>query len=133
MSDKGWAVMCHIGGFLGSSLFFLGNIIITFVLWIIKKDEPLVNRHGKSALNFQISISIYMFVLIGFSCVGFMIMGFGIESSPILLVVGLFLCVGGPLAIVALLIAEIVFVINASIKASNGDDYTYPLSINFIK
>lgn len=65
---------------------------------------------GKEALNFQISMTIYMIV------------------SGILILVAV-----GVLLIFVLMIMNIVYTIIASIKASEGTNYRYPLTIRFIK
>jgi uncharacterized protein len=77
----------------------------------MKREEyPFVNEQGKEALNFQISVLIY-----------------GIISA--------FLCliIIGFLLLLALGIFQIVMIIIASVKASNGEDYRYPLTIRFIR
>jgi len=39
----------------------LGNFIVPFILWIVNKDKSkFINQHGKQALNFQISILLYL-------------------------------------------------------------------------
>ena len=70
-----------------------------------------VDYSGKEALNFQISITIYM-----------------IASTPLL-------C-GGPLVLLAWIplgIVAVIFTIIAAIKANNGEYYRYPITIRIIK
>jgi len=109
--DTTWAVLAHLSalvGFLGNGVgFILGPLII----WLIKKEsDPLADRHGKEALNFQITMfgitiicALLMLVLIGF----------------ILL----------PLALLTNLILTII----AGVKVSKGEDYRYPFAIRLIK
>ncbi len=105
-----WAMLCHLSGLAWLIIPFLGGIIAPLIIWQIKKDiDPFVDRNGKEALNFQISILIYAVIA------GFLIM----------ICVGKFLL---PLVV----IADIVFVIIASVKAANGDTYRYPLTIRFV-
>lgn len=109
-NQRTWATFCHIATFAGY-IFPFGNIIAPLVLWLMKKDEmPLVDREGKKSLNFQISITIY--TVIAFILV-FVLIGF----------VFLF----------ALMVFDLVVVILAAIKTNRGEDYRYPLSIQFIK
>ena len=99
-----WAMLCHL---LGLFTCFIGPLII----WLIKKDEdPFVDNQGKEALNFQITIAIASIV------------------SALLAVI----CVGVFLGI-AVWILDLIFCIIASIKASSGEAYRYPVSIRFIK
>lgn len=86
---------------------FLGPLII----WLIKKDDaPFVDRHGKEALNFQLTILIAMFIsgILTFACIGFVLM-------PIVWVV------------------DLIFCIIAAIKASKGEEYRYPLTLRLVK
>jgi len=106
-----WAMFCHLSAlsmFIGIPF---GNIVGPLVIWLIKKDEmPLVDENGKESLNFQIAMTIYSLVafLLCFVVIGFLLL-------------------------FPLLIANLVFVIMAGIKTSNGEKYAYPLSIRFIK
>ncbi len=71
------STLCHLSSF-SSFIVPLGNILGPLVVWILRKDQlPQVDMHGKAALNFNISITIYgvigiaislalMLVLIGF-------------------------------------------------------------------
>jgi uncharacterized protein len=103
--------LCHFLALAGLVGIPFGNIVAPLILWIIKKDQvPSVNEHGKESINFQISMTIYS-ILAGLS---------------ILVVVGIVLL---PVVIVV----NLVFVIIAGVKASNGEFYRYPLSIRFIK
>jgi len=104
------AMLCHLSTFAGLIIPF-GGILGPLIVWQIKKDEdPFINRHGIAALNFHLSMAIYYFVgfLLAFVVVGFFV-----------------------LAVLA--VTELVLIIIASIKASNGEEYQYPLAIRFIK
>lgn len=135
MTNKGWAVLCHLSGFFGSFLFFLGNIVAVFILWLINKEDALVDKHGKAALNFQLSMTLYVFLLVLVITAGFIALETAaVVSDNILFHLAGFVFFGGGLIIFPVLfIAEIVFVIKASVRASNGEDYAYPLAIRFIK
>ena len=98
------AMLCHI---LAIFTGFLGPLII----WLIKKDEaPFVDRHGKEALNFQLTVLIAWVAsgLLAFVCIGFVLMP----------VIG---------------IVDLIFCIMAALKASRGEEYLYPVSIRFVK
>ncbi len=85
---------------------FVGPLII----WLIKKDEsPFVDRHGRTALNFSITLTIAAFV------------------SAILIIVLI-----GLLLLLAIMVIGIVFPIIAALKANNGEEYTYPMAIKFL-
>lgn len=86
---------------------FVGPLII----WVIKKDDsPFVDRHGKTALNFSITLTIAYFV----------------SALLILVLIGILMILG-------LLVVGIVFPIIAALAANKGEEYTYPLSFKFLK
>ena len=105
-----WAAICHISSFAGYYLPF-ANIIAPLVVWLTKKDEcPFVRDQGKEAVNFQISMTLYYLVCI-----------------PLI-----FVCIGIVFLIV-LSIFDFICTIIATISASDGVKYRYPLCIRFIK
>ena len=109
--SRAWDVFCHLSALSGWIGVPLGNLIGPLVVWLIKRgDSASVDRHGKESLNFQISMLIYNVVAAVFC----------------LILVGFFF-----LAI--LWVANAVFVIIASIQASEGKLYRYPLTIRFIQ
>ncbi|MFC1635311.1 DUF4870 domain-containing protein [Planctomycetota bacterium] len=102
--DTNMAMLCHI---LAIFTGFLGPLII----WLIKKDEsPFVDRHGREALNFQLTVLIAWVAsgLLAFVCIGFILMP----------VIG---------------IVDLVFCILAAVKSSRGEEYRYPINIRFVK
>ena len=102
---RNWAMLCHLSVLIGlfTGLFFLEPLVI----WLLKRnDHPFIDENGKEALNFQISVLIYVVVL---CC----------------------LIIGIPFALL-LLIANFVLAIIAAIKASNGEVYRYPLALRLI-
>jgi uncharacterized Tic20 family protein len=109
-----WAMAAHLTAFAAIfvGLPFIGPLIV----YLVKKDNPFVRRHAAEALNFNLSLMIYTLVL---AAVTFVLL---------LLIVGLLLI---PLFFV-LFIGWIVFVIMASIAASRGEEYSYPLTIRFV-
>jgi len=109
-TERNWAMFCHLSTFAGFIIPF-GGIIGPLICWSAKKHESVfVDKNGKSALNFQLSVLLYSLI-----CIPLM-----------LIVIGFVLWA-------ALFIFEIVCVIIASIKAAQGEDYKYPLSIPFIQ
>ncbi len=105
-----WAMFCHLSTLLGF-VFPFGNIIAPMVLWQMKKDEyPLVDDQGKEALNFQISMTIYVLI------------------SVILIFVAI-----GIVFLIALGLFDLIVTVIASLNAANGQKYRYPFSIRFVK
>jgi uncharacterized Tic20 family protein len=107
--ERNWAMGAHLSALLGFVLPF-GNVLGPLVIWLIKKNESkLVDQEGKEALNFQISMTIYM-------CVAAML---------------IIVLVGIPL-LICLAIADLILTIIAAIKTSNGETYKYPLTLRFL-
>ncbi len=109
--ERNWAMFCHLSALVSIVGIPFGNILGPLTLWLIKKDElPVVDVEGKEALNFQLSMTIYSMVafLLCFVFIGFLL-------------------------IFPLIIANLILIIVAAVKASNGESYQYPLTIRFIK
>lgn len=105
-----WGMCLHLSMFAGYLVPFAG-LIVPIVIWQVKKDQVRdIDAHGKNAVNWIISVCIYIV-----ACIPLMFVLIGI---PLLMVVGLL---------------GIVFPIIAAIKASNGDVWRYPLSIPFFR
>ena len=119
MSANTWAMLTHLAGLTGYIFPVAGNILGPLIVWIIKKDEiPEVDRHGKAALNFQISFLIWITVATAVAfALTFVLIGF------VLL----------PLVGTAGVIVMILFPILAGMRANEGGWYEYPWTIQFLK
>ncbi|MDG5492945.1 DUF4870 domain-containing protein [Psychroserpens sp. SPM9] len=143
--QKNIATFIHLSTF-SRFIIPLGNYIGPIVLWMVNKDKSeFVDRHGKQAINFQISILLYT-LIIGTLTIPFFIFKFfnGLdfidfhgfhdfhinigEPSPLLFITGGL----GFLAIIGFIL-ELVLIVIASLKARDGELYDYPLTINFLK
>ncbi len=106
-----WAMFCHLAGLAGFLMPVVGNIVAPLIVWQVKKEDyPFVDEQGKEAVNFQISMSLY-----------------GLITIPLFLI-----CVG-PFLLAAIGVVDLVFLLIAAVKANNGQHYSYPLTIRFIK
>lgn len=108
---RNWAMLCHLSG-LATLLPIIpfSGVLVPLILWLIKKHQfPFVYRSGREALNFQISMHLYMVVsaLLMFVLIGFLLL-------PIVAVFWL------------------VFTVIGTIRASNGEDYRYPLTLRLV-
>lgn len=143
--DKTVASFIHLSTF-SKYVFPFGNFIFPLVLWTAKQKDPFVDFHGKQALNFQISVFLYVVFTLGVGIAGIIFLGFEIDLDnpaslpdnfeaffkavnflPLILYIGF---IG--LVLLGLFFLEIIAVITATIKASEGEFYKYPLTINFI-
>ena len=118
MKPQNWAAICHLSGLAN-----LGSIIIVTVvlLFIGEDDRPVVAKHGKEAINFNISYFIYASLIMAVAMLttmsSRMIVGFEY-------IVGLFLLLG---------LFHFLCIFRAAIKANHGEDYRYPLCLRFLK
>jgi uncharacterized Tic20 family protein len=113
-----WNMLCHLSALAGFVFPFAGNILGPFIVWQIKKNEiPSVDVHGKASLNFQITVTLAALVTSGAAFVGS------------------FFCIGYLLipVVLAIVVAGLVFTIIAGIKANNGEDFKYPVSLDLVK
>jgi uncharacterized Tic20 family protein len=106
-----WNILCHASALLGVFLHFPGHLLGPLIVWLAKRDDsPEIDANGKESLNFQISMLIYNGIAVVFCLV---LVGFA------------FLAV--------LWVLNAVFVIVASVQASDGKFYRYPMTIRFIQ
>jgi uncharacterized Tic20 family protein len=113
-AERNWCLWCHLSGLVVP----MGNILGPVIIWQMKRAEfPAVDEHGKEALNFQLSVLIY---LLGGGVITFL---------------GMLLCIGWLLVPVLCLIpvVALIFTIIAGVKAGDGVLYRYPLTLRLVK
>lgn len=107
---RSWCVACHLSALAGFVLPGFGHILGPLIVWLIKRgDAAEIDAHGREALNFQISMLLYSIVA---AVLCLVLIGFAL------------------LAILHIL--NVVFVIIAAVKASEGQIYHYPLAIRLL-
>lgn len=108
--ERNMALLCHLSA-LAMFIIPFGNIIGPLIVWLVKKESSvIVDVEGKEALNFQITVTI------AFAAAG--ILSFLLIGMPILVAIG---------------IANVVFIILAAIEAGQGKSYRYPVNLRLIK
>jgi uncharacterized protein len=114
-----WRVLAHASALIQ----FIGipSFVGPLVVWLIRRQDAVVEPHAREALNFQLSLIIYF------------VIGIVVAIIAAITIVGLVLTVLIIFFLIALVIAEVVFAILASIAASRGQFYRYPLNLNLIK
>ena len=110
-----WAMAAHLSALVALVIGFV--FVGPLIVYVLEKDDPYVRRHAAEALNFNISVTIY-------AVVGAIVLG-----VLILLVVGIILAI--PLVLAAGIV-WLVLVIVGGIRAGNGEDFRYPLTIRFV-
>ncbi len=119
-SKSSLAMWAHLAPLIAA---FVGFVITAFFLWLpgllirgSAKATEFDRRHATESLNFHLSLLIYNGAATLFSIVTF----------------GLGALIALP-ALIILIIAALVFIIMATVAASGGREYRYPLTIRFVK
>lgn len=108
--ERTWAMACHLSGFL-FYFFPFGHIFGPLAIWLLKAETyPLVADQGKEALNFQITVTVYLLVaaVLALAVIGFALMGL-------------------------LAVFHFILILIAAVRAKEGERYRYPLTIRFIR
>ena len=109
--DRQTLMLTHLSQLLDLVTGF-GGFIVPLIIWATNKDKiHEMDEHGKSIINFQLSMLIYAIICI-----------------PLIIFLGL-----GILGLIIIGIMCLVFPIINAIKASNGEMPEYPMSVQFIK
>jgi uncharacterized Tic20 family protein len=106
--DRNWAVGAHLSAFFAAyvALGFLGPLAVM----LIRGDRsPYVRAHAVEALNFNLTVLIYVAICIVLA----------------LLLIGFLLLAG-------LAVLYLIAVIGGAMAASKGRAYRYPLTIRFV-
>ncbi len=106
---RAWTVGCHLSALLGYILPF-GHLLGPLAVWLSKRQAfPAVERAGRDALNFQLSITLYVLAAL--------LLSFFLIGIAVLFVVVVF---------------QFAAVLYAALRAQRGLDVAYPFSIRFI-
>jgi hypothetical protein len=146
-NQKNLGAIIHLSTFLKYFIPF-ANFFAPLLLWTLNKEKEFVDDHGKQAINFQLSILLYVLV-IALICVPFFVI-FATDFISLVEIIDhhsdkvrfseiknlggyivLFSIVA--LLIFGLFVLELYAVISATVKAAKGEMYKYPFSIPFIK
>jgi len=147
-NNKNLATFTHLST-LSQYCIPFGNYIFPLLIWSTNKDKSeFIDFNGKQALNFQLSIFLYSLVLAMIAIPIILITifsnvpmdsivndrAFDENSLSVENITGIVIvAIIAILLFVVLKVAEFFLIIFASIKASNGENYKYPLTIPFLK
>ena len=147
-NEKSLSSFIHLST-LSQYIIPLGNYIFPLLLWSTKKDKSeFVDNNGKQALNFELSILLYSLIALIIAIPTFIIWlintierleinrniitfrdVFTTENVTGLVILGVITSV----LLLFMKLSEFFLIIYASVKSANGEEYKYPLTINFIK
>jgi len=116
--ERTWAAAAHWSALVAAfvALAFLGPLVVMLARG---NHSPWVRRHAVESLNFQLSMLIY-----------------GVAGTVIALVLTLVTLGIGLVVVIPLALAFaafwLVMTIIGAVKANNGEDYRYPLTIRMV-
>lgn len=114
-----WRVLAHASAFI--QLVGIPSVVGPLVVWLIRREDPVVEPHAREALNFQLSLLIYF------------ISGIVLGFIAALTIVGLVVTAVIIIALILLFLLELLFALLGTIAASRGEMYRYPLNLDLIK
>jgi uncharacterized Tic20 family protein len=114
-----WRILAHASAYI--QVIGIPSLVGPLVVWLLRRDDPVVEPHARAALNFQLSLLIYT--------VAGIVLGFLFAIT----IVGLVLTAVIVIFLVVLVILELLFALLASLAASKGEWYDYPLSLELIR
>lgn len=147
VTEKNTATLVHLST-LTQYFIPLGNYFFPIIIWAFRKDKSeFVDYNGKQTLNFQLSMLLYSLLLAVIAIPSFLFALFNTitfdqleagnfefeqlfsgNDSGLLTVAATALVVFCTLKVV-----EFFLIIYAAVKAGNGENYRYPMSISFLK
>lgn len=134
-SERHWAAMAHLSAlllaFLTSWAAGLAGVLAAGVIYLIKRnDSAFVAAHAREAVNFNLSMFLYacLAVAIGVVLVGATVLTLGI-GAIVTAPAGLLLAA----LAVAIAVMWLACSIIAAIKAWNGEEYRYPLTLCLLR
>lgn len=108
-------MIAHVGVFVAA--WFAMGFLCPLVIWLVYRNRSdFIRRHALESLNFQLSLLIYSAIAVILILVTF---GLGILIIVPLIIIGA--------------VAALVVIILATMAASSGRDYRYPLTIRLVR
>ena len=108
--DRQLLVITHLTQLLPYVIGF-GGLIVPLIIWLSSKDcVEGMDEHGKSVVNFQLRLILYFII-----------------SIPAILLLGL-----GILGIIGVVVLGFILPIVNAVRASNGEEPSYFMTIRFI-
>lgn len=121
--ERQYAMLLHLSAL--SVILSIPGFIGPLVMWLIKKDQSAyVDRNGRAALDFQLSL----FIIAVGAVLALIVIAVATLGIGVILLIPVII-----LFVLAYLVVTIVFPIIAAVKASQGVEYGYPLSFRMLR
>lgn len=129
----GWAVGAHLSALLVLAAVPLANLFGPLVVWLIVRGKyPFGERHAREALNFNLSVMIYLLAIVGMVGLSAVVYSnfvpLGPEQESGVLVV-----LAAALLFMALAVGWFVLAVTAALRARRGEEYRYPLTMRLVR
>jgi uncharacterized protein len=147
-NEKSISALIHLST-LSQYIIPFGNYIFPIIIWSSKKNESeFIDYNGKQVMNFQLSMLLYSLILclISIPIIIYTVLSnvnlndiehncdYVFDNMHIGNITGFAILAITAIIIFAFMkIMEFILIIYASVKASNGERYKYPLTISFFK
>lgn len=115
--SRNWAMAVHLTALAGAFIGGIGAWVGPLVIWLLRRDsDPFAAEHAREGLNFNITV----------------VIGIAAAFLATILTLGLGLFILIPLGVV-FGVMWLVWTIQATVAASRGEHYRYPISIRMIR
>ncbi len=143
-----WAMLCHLSAMvawillvfvvlIGIPLYLPLNVLAPLIIWRLKKTQySWVDFQGKESLNFQLSLTFYVLIVVIISLlIVFTSFGIAMTSNSTVNYIDIIfhtLLITCSAIVLLMLLLQLFVVSFASIKAYKGQYYRYPFTIRFL-
>ena len=110
--ERKFGAVAHMGAKVGEVIPFFGSFLVPLAVWWLQRDSLFVVQHARASLNFQLSMTIYYSLALGYV---FVYVFFGLAL------------------LVSLMAFEWVSMLKASLRAEAGGHYRYRMCLTFLK
>ena len=110
--ERNYGAAAHMGSFVGNVVPVFGSFAVTLLVWWWMRESAFVDRHARASINFQLSMTVYYVLALGYVYVS---VGFGL------------------LLLLSSVIFEAVSIVVATRKAKAGKLYQYRMCMEFVR
>ena len=110
--ERNYGAAAHIGSFVGSVVPVFGSFAATLLVWWWMRESVFVDRHARASINFQLSMTVYYVLALGYV---YVLTGFGL------------------LLLLSSAIFETASIVVATRRARAGKFYQYRMCMEFVR
>ena len=110
--ERNFGAAAHVGSFAGSVIPLFGGFVVTLLVWWWMRGSAFVERHARASINFQLSMTVWYGLALGYL---FVSVGFGL------------------LLVLSSAVFETVSIVAAARRAKAGKPCRYRLCLEFVR